>query len=83
MTKSGALVLDFNTMASRIEEFISRQRQLISDVPPELRTPLARLNVALDVVRERKGNDPAFEQMLAAGSSRAQLIALSKSQGSY
>jgi two-component system sensor histidine kinase CpxA len=59
----GALVRDFNAMASRIEELISRQRQLISDVSHELRSPLARINVALDLSRERKGSDPAFEQM--------------------
>jgi two-component system sensor histidine kinase CpxA len=59
----GDLVRDFNVMASRIEELISRQRQLISDVSHELRSPLARLNVALDLSRERKGNDSAFEQM--------------------
>ena len=59
----GDLVRDFNAMASRIEELISRQRQLISDVSHELRSPLARLNVALDLSRERKGDDPAFEQM--------------------
>jgi two-component system sensor histidine kinase CpxA len=59
----GDLIRDFDAMASRIEELISRQRQLISDVSHELRSPLARLNVALDLGRERKGNDPAFEQM--------------------
>lgn len=59
----GNLVRDFNAMASKIEELIARQRQLISDVSHELRSPLARLNVALDLGRERKGNDPAFEQM--------------------
>ena len=59
----GDLIRDFNTMASRIEELISRQRQLVSDVSHELRSPLARLNVALDLGRQRKGNDPAFDQM--------------------
>ena len=59
----GDLVRDFNAMASRIEELVARQRQLISDVSHELRSPLARLNVALDLGRARKGNDPAFEQM--------------------
>src|ERR1700756_254503 len=58
----GDLVRDFNAMASRIEELVSRQRQLISDVSHELRSPLARLNVALDLARQRKGNDPAFDQ---------------------
>ena len=59
----GDLVRDFNAMASQIEELVSRQRQLISDVSHELRSPLARLNVALDLGRERKGNDSAFDHM--------------------
>jgi two-component system sensor histidine kinase CpxA len=59
----GDLVRDFNAMASRIEELVSRQRQLISDVSHELRSPLARLYVGLDLGRERKGNDPAFDHM--------------------
>jgi two-component system sensor histidine kinase CpxA len=59
----GSLVQDFNAMAARIEELVSGQRQLIYDISHELRSPLARLNVALDLARERKGNDPAFEHM--------------------
>jgi two-component system, OmpR family, sensor histidine kinase CpxA len=59
----GDLVRDFDAMASRIEELVSRQRQLISDVSHELRSPLARLYVALDLGRERKGDDPAFDHM--------------------
>jgi two-component system, OmpR family, sensor histidine kinase CpxA len=59
----GLLVQDFNAMAERIEELVSRQRQLIYDISHELRSPLARLNVALDLARGRKGNDPAFDHM--------------------
>lgn len=59
----GDLVRDFNVMASRIEELVSRQRQLIYDISHELRSPLARLNVALDLARERKGTDPSFDHM--------------------
>jgi two-component system, OmpR family, sensor histidine kinase CpxA len=59
----GALVQDFNAMAARIEELVSGQRQLIYDISHELRSPLARLNVALDLARERKGNEPAFDHM--------------------
>jgi len=59
----GDLVRDFNVMADRIEKLISQQRQLVSDVSHELRSPLARLNVALDLGRQRKGNDPAFDHM--------------------
>jgi signal transduction histidine kinase len=59
----GALVRDFNAMAARIEELVSGQRQLIYDISHELRSPLARLNVALDLARERKGSDSAFDHM--------------------
>ena len=59
----GDLVRDFNAMASRIEQLVFRQRQLISDVSHELRSPLARLNVALDLGRQRKGPDSAFDHM--------------------
>jgi two-component system sensor histidine kinase CpxA len=59
----GDLVRDFNAMACQIEKLVSRQRQLISDVSHELRSPLARLNVALDLARERKGGDSAFDHM--------------------
>jgi two-component system sensor histidine kinase CpxA len=59
----GGLVHDFNAMAERIEELISHQRQLLSDISHELRSPLARLNVALDIARERNGNDATFDHM--------------------
>jgi two-component system, OmpR family, sensor histidine kinase CpxA len=59
----GSLVQDFNAMAARIEQLVSGQRQLIYDISHELRSPLARLNVALDLARERKGNEPAFDHM--------------------
>lgn len=59
----GELVQDFNTMAARIEGLVQQQRQLLSDISHELRSPLARLSVALDLGRERKGNDSIFEHM--------------------
>jgi two-component system sensor histidine kinase CpxA len=59
----GFLVRDFNAMAGRMEELISRRKQLIYDVSHELRSPLARLNVALDLGRKRKGDDSAFDHM--------------------
>jgi two-component system sensor histidine kinase CpxA len=50
-------------MAGRIEELLSRQRQLIYDISHELCSPLSRLTVALDFGRERKGPDAAFDHM--------------------
>jgi two-component system sensor histidine kinase CpxA len=40
---------DFNLMAERIESLMASQRQLIQSVSHELRSPLARLNVALGI----------------------------------
>ncbi len=59
----GELVRDFNAMAERIEQLIRQQQQLLSDISHELRSPLARLVVALDLGRERKGDDVVFEHM--------------------
>jgi len=59
----GLLVTDFNAMAERLEGLVDGQRQLIYDISHELRSPLTRLNVALDIGRERKGSDPTFDQM--------------------
>jgi two-component system sensor histidine kinase CpxA len=44
-------VRDFNRMAERIEKLMTAQKQLVRDVSHELRSPLARLNVALGIAR--------------------------------
>lgn len=59
----GDLVRDFNLMASKSENLISSQRQLLYDVSHELRSPLARMNVALDLLHRRVGEDPALRHM--------------------
>ena len=55
----GDLVRDFNRMAERIEGLMTSQRQLISDISHELRSPLARLSVALGLARQRAGAEAA------------------------
>jgi two-component system sensor histidine kinase CpxA len=59
----GDLVRDFNAMAAKTEHLISSQRQLLYDVSHELRSPLARMNVALDLLRGRVRDDPALDRM--------------------
>ena len=54
------LVHDFNHMAGRLESLVGAQKLLLRDVSHELRSPLARLSVALELVREDAG--PAFEE---------------------
>jgi two-component system sensor histidine kinase CpxA len=48
----GALMHDFNHMAERLESLVDAQKLLLRDVSHELRSPLARLNVALELARE-------------------------------
>ena len=47
-----ALVHDFNHMAERLESLVDAHRLLLRDVSHELRSPLARVNVALELSRE-------------------------------
>jgi two-component system sensor histidine kinase CpxA len=51
------LARDFDEMAERIEALMQLQRQLIGDISHELRSPLARLNVALDLARQNTGSE--------------------------
>lgn len=48
---------DFDTMTERIEGLLLSQKQLLRDISHELRSPLARLNVALELARQRAGED--------------------------
>jgi two-component system sensor histidine kinase CpxA len=57
------LVHDFNHMAERLESLVAAQRLLLRDVSHELRSPLARLSVALELAREDAG--PELETHLA------------------
>ncbi|WP_407691947.1 sensor histidine kinase [Pseudomonas tructae] len=43
----GVLANDFNRMGARLQSMIGSQRQLLRDVSHELRSPLARLRIAL------------------------------------
>src|SRR5206468_9680122 len=49
------LVRDFDGMAARIENLVNAQGRLLNEISHELRSPLARLNVALGLARQRAG----------------------------
>lgn len=46
------LMIDFNDMAGRIQALLEAHKTLLRDVSHELRSPLARLNVALELARD-------------------------------
>lgn len=60
-----ALGRDMDRLAERIEELLESQHRLLRDVSHELRSPLARLNIALELVRRRSPPDvePAFDRI--------------------
>lgn len=51
----GQLGRDFNVMAERLESMVKAQQRLLGDISHELRSPLARLGVALGLARKRSG----------------------------
>ncbi len=66
---------DFDAMAERIEELVLGQRRLLSDISHELRSPLARLNVALELAGD--GAPPSSQAFLdRIGEESAELDAL-------
>lgn len=60
----GDLAREFSRMAGRVQQTLESQRQLLSDVSHELRSPLARLRVALGLAERKPGSDPAYRREL-------------------
>ena len=52
---------DFDHMAARIEQLMSSQMQLLGDISHELRSPLARLVVALELAQKKQGGEASAE----------------------
>jgi two-component system sensor histidine kinase CpxA len=78
------LARDFNRMAARIETLVDGQKRLLSDVSHELRSPLARLMVALSLSKRSRPEDVAEHlERIEAEAGRldkliGQLLALSR-----
>lgn len=57
----GRLAEDFNRMAEAIARMVESRSQLLRDVSHELRSPLARLQIALELARKRSHGAAAQE----------------------
>ena len=57
------LAQDFDRMADRIQGLLQKQHELLGDISHELRSPLTRLSVSLELVR--RGEADASERMQA------------------
>lgn len=60
-----ALGRDLDAMAERIQALLDSERQLRRDISHELRSPLTRLNIAIELIRRRSADDlgPAFDRI--------------------
>lgn len=54
----GDLARDFSRMAARVQNTLESQKRLLSDVSHELRSPLARLRIALGLVQQKTADEP-------------------------
>lgn len=57
------LASDFDEMATRIEALVGGQQRLLRDISHELRSPLTRLGIALELAR-KEGGSPKQEKSL-------------------
>ena len=52
---------DFDQMAERVEQLMSSQMTLLADVSHELRSPLARMMVALELAEKKRSGETSVE----------------------
>ncbi|ATM86811.1 ATP-binding protein [Yersinia massiliensis] len=76
---------DFDTMAERLEALVSAREQLLHDVSHELRSPLARLQLAIGLARQNPNNVENALQRIEHESGRldkmiGELLALSRAE---
>ncbi|HEY8254022.1 MAG TPA: histidine kinase dimerization/phospho-acceptor domain-containing protein, partial [Rhizomicrobium sp.] len=79
----GDLASDFNKMATRLEELMMSRDRLLADISHELRSPLARLHLAIALARQSP--DKALQSLERIGCEAdkleemvSELLALSK-----
>jgi signal transduction histidine kinase len=59
----GDLAASFNRMADHIQTLLAAERRLLFDISHELRSPLARLSVAVELARTSEGGAPPLDRI--------------------
>ena len=70
----GLLAQDFDRMANELQRAWLRQTELTRNVSHELRSPLARLRVALELARRKTGDLPEYDKIDAETGRLDELI---------
>ncbi len=68
--ETDALARDFNAMAAQLQARIQSQKRLLSDVSHELRSPLARLRVALALALDAEEKRPDYLERMERDTER-------------
>lgn len=64
---------DFDAMAASMEQAVALRRRLLQDISHELRSPLARLNVALELVEQRTADAGRSKALATIGKESERL----------
>jgi len=59
----GMLGRDFDSMAENLQRAATRQIELSRNISHELRSPLARMRVAVELAKQKHGDMPEFERL--------------------
>jgi two-component system OmpR family sensor kinase len=71
----GSLGRDFDEMGSRLQRLMASRQELLRNVSHELRTPLTRIRMAVELAREKGGDDePELERVVKESEKLDQLI---------
>jgi len=70
----GHLARAFNEMAGRIETLLTAERRLLQDISHELRSPLARLNIGIELARTADDRDAAAMRLQKEVDRLASLV---------
>jgi len=70
LDETDELARDFNSMAKQLQERVEAQKRLLADVSHELRSPLARLRIALALAQEHPDGSPAYLQRIERETER-------------
>jgi signal transduction histidine kinase len=70
----GRLIVSFNAMARSIRERIRARDQLLLDVSHEIRSPLTRMRVALEMMPDTKGKRSVMEDIEETEAMIAELL---------
>lgn len=71
----GQLAKSFNKMADRIQTLLAAERRLLLDISHELRSPLARLSVAIELARSGEDREHMLDRIQKEAERLNELVA--------